>query len=270
MCSPIFSTSLTGPLLTDSSPQLIFKEISYFRGSQFFGSNFELGPGTNEEPIIIDSDDDEAVAPPPPPQPLVSVSQRQLEYENSTEREGSTEEEETGWHEGQEQEEEEPEGDFSDDSVDGVYADEQRQELIGDKATGEKGLDVEDKIQEVSGESKLSDEAVMEIQTDKVGSFREHLREHLSEGAIRSTLLAEDTQTHRIVQESAAIMPPFFPDSSQTDSSLAEPIAEQFFSVSRDIATDVAGEDQIIKQFVPGEHELYYYYYRSLANIYVS
>jgi len=194
------------------------------------------GPGTNEEPIMIDSDGDEVVA--PLLQSVASVPQSQLEHAYSTDREGSTEEEEFGLYEEQEEE-----GYISDDSIDGVYADRQGQELIDVKVIGGQGdngaqrLDVEH-IQEVSGKSNSSGEIVADIQTNNI----ESAREHNTGRAGRFTPLAEDVQTYQVIQGSG---PPLFPDSTQNKTSLAGPIAEESC-----VASSMA---QIIEQPTYGE-----------------
>jgi len=191
------------------------------------------GPGTNEEPIMIDSDDDEEIVA-PRPRPVASVSQSLLEHTYSADREGSAEKEVF-----EEQEEEEY---ISDDSIDGVYVDRQGQEPIGVKVMGDQNdngaqkLDVEGEIQEVSGKSKPSDEIVADIQTNKFGSAREHN----SGRAVWPTPSAEDVQTYR------AMDPLFFPDSTQNKTSVAEPIAEESVRVACSIA-------RIIEQPTCGE-----------------
>lgn len=216
-------------LLTDSCPHLIFKDMSYLKGSQFLGSGMKSGPGTNEEPIMIDSDDDEEIVA-PRPRPIASVPQSQLEHTYSADREGYAEKEEFGLYEGQEEEEEEEEY-ISDGSINAVYADRQGQEpidvkVMGDQSNGAQKLDVEDGVQEVSGKSKPSDEIVADIQTNKFGSASEHN----SGRAVWPTLSAEDVQTYRIVD------PLFFPDSTQNETSVVESIAEESVRVACSIA----------------------------------
>jgi len=193
------------------------------------------GPGTNEEPIMIDSDDDEEIVA-PRLRSIAPVPQSELEHAYSANREGSTGKEEPGLYEGQEEEEY-----ISDDSIDGVYADRQGQEPIDVKVMDDQGnngaqkLDVEDGIQEVSGKSKPSDERVADIQTHKFGSAREHNNGR----ADRPTPSAEDEQTYRVVD------PLFFLDSTQNETSVTEPTAEE-----SNVASSIA---QITEQPTCGE-----------------
>ncbi|KAF5354855.1 hypothetical protein D9756_005448 [Leucocoprinus leucothites] len=216
--------------------------MSYVQGPQFPSFNIKSGPGSNEEPITIDSDDDEEALPP--------VAQRQSERDHHVVQKENAREKEDGEKVQDGEELVEEEEDFLDELVDEVYTENQREG--GNEEEPEETLEAdnvdENEVEEIPrlrdsklvGEGKPSEDAAVPDVGGKADAIEEAKERIQTDEGVRPALsTVAMSQAAEMAQEPTAFTHPFFPNPFQSEPAAAVATADELLLPNRDVPAPV-------------------------------